>query len=119
MHRRIFFGRVAVRHDDDHGNTGARSSVGERLTVVAARSRNYPGNGRPFAFEPLKVDKPAAHLESTDRRVVLVLHHNLHTSQHFEQRPGVFWRRRNACTHQRDYLLKLIERKHLGPRYGV
>src|SRR6516225_5716627 len=57
LHRRIFFGRVAVRHDDGHGNTGARSSVGKRLTVVAARSRNYPGSGSPFAFEPLKVDK--------------------------------------------------------------
>src|SRR5262249_3685733 len=67
---------------------------------------------RPLAFESVKINDAAAHLESADWRVVLVLYNDLHTSSRLEQRPSILWRRRNAGGNQRDYVLELSERKH-------
>ena len=67
---------------------------------------------RPLALEPVKINDAAAYLESADRGVVLMLHHDLNAGQRLEQWPGILWRRWHAGANQRDYILNLSALKH-------
>jgi Lon protease-like protein len=72
-----------VWHHDGDGNIGARAGVSQRLTVIATRGCDDPFRRRPIALEPVKIDNPAAHLEGTDRRVVLMLDDDVNARQRF------------------------------------
>ena len=95
-----------------HPLTGRELRALRRLQREQARRGDDCLHLWPRALEPANVNDAAPHHESTDRCVVLVLHHNLHTSLRLEQRPGIFWRRRNARANQGNYAFKFNERKH-------
>jgi hypothetical protein len=87
MHRCVLLDRIAARHYDRHGNTNACSGKSQRLAVIATRCGGDPLHLRARLL--VEIDDPAAHLERANRRVVLVLHHYLHTGALLEQRPGL------------------------------
>jgi hypothetical protein len=76
-HHRVFLSRVAVRHDDGHRHTGAPARESQRLAVIAAGRADDAAHGRPLSLEAIEIDDAAPHLEGTDRRVVLMLDHDL------------------------------------------
>ena len=91
------------------------NSLSESLafsTVKKARRRDVSLHLRPLALEPVKINDATAYLESANRRVVLVLHHDLNAGLRLQQWPAILWRRRNARANQGNYVLKLSDRKH-------
>ena len=76
-HGAVLLDRIAPRHIDHGRNAVAAGREGEALPVIAARGGNDPGRVRPLPLQPVEIDQPAAHLEGADRRVVLVLDHDV------------------------------------------
>src|SRR6516164_3612198 len=114
MHRCVLLDRIAARYYDRHGNTNACSGKSQRLAVIATRCGGDPLHLRARSFQPVEIDDPAAHLERANRRVVLVLHHDLDTGALLEQRPGILRGRGYARAHQRNYAFKLRKGEHPG-----
>src|SRR5581483_3831440 len=76
-HRAVLLDRIAARHIDHRRH--AMTVCGERktLAVVTARGGNDAGHIRLLALQPLQINETAADLEGADRRVVLMLDHDM------------------------------------------
>jgi hypothetical protein len=102
LHGGILLGRVATRHHNRRGNSGAPRRKRKRLTMIAARGRHDPHDLRPLASQPIHIDHAAAHLERADRRVVLMLDEDIRADAGREPRPFVLRRRRHGGSHDRQ-----------------
>ena len=108
-HCRILLGRIAVRHHDRRGNSGALRRKGKRLAMIAARGRDDALDLRPLASQPIHVDHAAAHLERANRRVILMLDEDIGARAFRKARPRVLRRRRHGRSHDRQCGLNFRE----------
>jgi hypothetical protein len=92
-----------VGHNDGHSNAGARAGECQRLAVISTGRANDASNFRTLSLEAIEKDNAAAYLEGADRRMVLMLHHDLDAKPLPEQRPRILRSRRHALAHQRNY----------------
>jgi CheY-like chemotaxis protein len=83
-------------------------------SLVRARQEGL----RHVLFKPFRVDQPAAELERTARRVVLVLHPHLGAAPFRQQWPGVLRRAGKALVHQRQRSFQFRQREHRGSPNG-
>ena len=84
----------------------------EALPVIAARGGDDPGRIRPLALQPVEIDQPAPHLEGADRRVVLVLDHDIGAEPLRQQRPRMRRRRRHRLPDDLVCAFEFGEIKH-------
>ena len=91
-HGGVLLAGIVLRHHYDGRHALALCREGNRLSVVAGRSRDHAI--RLATLDALThVNKTASYLEGAERRMVLVLHPNLATEFIGEHRPGMLQRR--------------------------
>ena len=111
-HGCVLLDRIAVGHDDRGGDAGSGRRQRDALAVIAAgRADDARGSGRP-ALQAVHEDQPAAHLEGTGRRVVLVLDPGLAAGAQREQGPGILCGGRHGALHDGGSRFDLVERQH-------
>jgi len=112
-HRAVLFDRVAVRHADRGPQAVTGRGKGETLAVIATRGGDDSRRVGLLALQAFHIDEPAAHLEGTDRRMVLVLDHHARAKPLGKQGPGVRRRRRHRLPHHLVCAFEVPEIKHL------
>jgi len=88
-HRRVLFDGVSLRHHDDSAKPVLTGRDRNRLSMVPSRRRDDGTARRKLLAQSVHVDQAAAHLERSDRQMVLMLHPHRAARARVDLRPGV------------------------------
>jgi len=75
-HRAVLLDRIARWHEDHRLQAVPACRESKALAVIAAGRGNQSCHRGPLSLEAVDIGQAAAHLEGTDRSVVLVLDHD-------------------------------------------
>src|SRR5262249_34587449 len=90
----------------------ATPGKGDALAVIAPRCRDQARRVGALAFQAIDIGEPAADLEGSDRRMVLMLDGDGRAEPLRQQRPGMGSRRRHRLPHPLMRLFEFPEIKH-------
>ena len=108
-HRVVLLGIVAMRHHDHGPQSVQLRGKRDRLPVIPRGRSDHTAHAGFGAFQLVHVNEPAANLEGTHRRVVLVLQPQFAAEFVFEQRPATGRRFANVRTNERLRRFDLAE----------
>ncbi|MNH23580.1 hypothetical protein D3C79_834840 [compost metagenome] len=115
-HRRIFFPRIALRHNNDDRQPRITRRQGHALPMIATGCGDQPANLRLLLQQPLHIQQAPTYLEGTGRRVVLMLDPDVAPQPFGQPWPGILSSGGHTGMHQTGSFSQGSQVEHGTPR---